>query len=58
MIPQVLRINDKPVSNLREVVAAIDGAKTPYLRLDMDYDQVTHSNCFPIATETQPSKMF
>jgi hypothetical protein len=29
-----------PVGNLREVVAAIDGATTPFLRLDMDYDQV------------------
>jgi PDZ domain len=40
MCLQILRINDKPVGNLREVVAAIDGATTPFLRLDMDYDQV------------------
>ena len=32
------------MGNLREVVAAIDGAATPFLRLDLDYDQVKHTS--------------
>jgi len=30
------------VSNLRDVVAAIDGCKSDFIRLDLEYDQVPY----------------
>lgn len=37
---QLLRVNDVAVSNLREVVSAVEACKSDYLTLNLDYDQV------------------
>ncbi len=44
---QILKINDVPVSNLRDVVAAIDGCKTSFIRMELEYDQVNTRSKIP-----------
>lgn len=33
-------MNGAPVKNLKEVVAAVEACDTPFLRMDLDYNQV------------------
>lgn len=46
---QLLRVNDQAVSNLREVVSAVESCKKDYLQFDLDYNQVHPSPRLPPA---------
>ena len=35
-----LQVNGVPVKNLKEVVAAVEACHEPFLRMDLDYNQV------------------
>ena len=37
---QVKSVNDKPVRNLKELVAEVDGTADKFLRFDLEYNQV------------------
>ena len=37
-------MNGKPIRNLKELVAEVDGTADAYLRLDLEYDQVHPSS--------------
>ena len=37
---QVKGVNGKPIRNLGELVAEVDGTDADYLRLDLEYNQV------------------
>ena len=43
---QVKAVNGKPIRNLKELVAEVDGTADAYLRLDLEYDQVHSSSCW------------
>lgn len=38
--PQVLKVNGKPVNNLKDLVAAVEGSTGQYLELSLEYNQV------------------
>ena len=38
-------MNGKPIRNLKELVAEVDGTADAYLRLDLEYDQVHEDYC-------------
>ena len=40
-------MNGKPIRNLKELVAEVDGTADAYLRLDLEYDQVHPGFCQP-----------
>lgn len=44
---QVKAVNGKPIRNLKELVAEVDGTTDAYLRLDLEYDQVHPRSCRP-----------
>ena len=46
---QVKAVNGKPIRNLRELVAEVDGTAADYLRLDLEYNQVGLSPAAPLA---------
>jgi hypothetical protein len=46
---QVLRFNGTPVKNLKHLAAMVEAATTPFLRFDLEYDQV-------MVLETEPAK--
>jgi hypothetical protein len=48
---QVKSVNDKPVRNLKELVAEVDGTADKFLRFDLEYNQVLHAApCHDIMT--------
>ncbi len=42
---QVKAVNGKPIRNLGELVAEVDGTAADYLRLDLEYNQVGLPPC-------------
>ena len=46
---QVKAVNGKPIRNLGELVAEVDGTAADYLRLDLEYNQVGLSPVAPLA---------
>lgn len=42
---QLLKVNDRKVSNLRDVVAAVESCTKDFLHLDLDYQQVPPCPC-------------
>lgn len=40
MNTQVFEVNGAKVNNLRELMAAVEAAPGPFLRFDLDYNQV------------------
>lgn len=45
---QVKAVNGKPIRNLGELVAEVDGTAADYLRLDLEYNQVGLSPVAPL----------